>query len=467
MLSMSPNGELAVLVNARYLHHRFFDGTLATMPPVGGAPRERLEIVSQAAWAPDGVGMAILRDVNGKFRLEFPAGKVLYETAGWLSNPRFSPDGNRIAFFEHAIRIDDRGALAVVDLTGRKTTLSDGYWSTAGTPTWSKDGREIFFSAAADRSESIYAVTLDGRRRLALETPGHATLNDIAADGRFLITRDDVGKAIYGVAPGEKEERNFSWLDFSSSVLLSGNGQILVFTEENAMLGLNYTVCVRKTSGSEVTRLGEGDSQDLSADGKWVVAIVPSTPPHIALYPTGAGDARTLERGNVESYQSARWFPDEKRLLLCGNEPGQATRCYVQDISGGLPKAVTPSRTSNGIVAPDGQRILAQDSGGSYQLYPLDGSAPQPAGALAADERVIRWAPDGRSLFVFRANRVPTRVERVDLASGRRELFKVLAPVDPAGVLAVQSVTLSSDGAAYAYQYRRELTTLFVVEGAQ
>ena len=50
------------------------------------------------------------RDVNGKDRLEFPLGKVLAETGGYFSNPRFSPRGDRIAFFEHPIKYDDRGS---------------------------------------------------------------------------------------------------------------------------------------------------------------------------------------------------------------------------------------------------------------------------------------------------------------------------------------------------------------------
>jgi len=97
LLSVSSRGELAVLTRVRYIAHSFFEGTLARMPLEGGAPREVIAGVREADWSPDGNDLAIIRDVNGKDRLEYPVGKVLAETGGYLSNPRFSRDGKRIA----------------------------------------------------------------------------------------------------------------------------------------------------------------------------------------------------------------------------------------------------------------------------------------------------------------------------------------------------------------------------------
>ena len=120
LLSVSSKGELALLTHARYIHHRLFIGTLARMPLGGGAPREVLEGVREADWSPDGQGLAIIRTVDGKDRLEYPIGKVLYATGGYVSDLRFSPRGDRIAFLEHPYRWDDRGGVAVVDLRARR-----------------------------------------------------------------------------------------------------------------------------------------------------------------------------------------------------------------------------------------------------------------------------------------------------------------------------------------------------------
>lgn len=98
-------------------------------------------------------------------------------------------------------------------------------------------------------------------------------------------------------------DRNLSWLNTSHARALSQDGQTLLFSE--TALGPNYAVCLRKTDGSPVLRLGEGWPADLSADGKWVLAVVQSLPPKLLIYPTGAGETRQLERGAIEHYATA------------------------------------------------------------------------------------------------------------------------------------------------------------------
>src|SRR6202162_2451314 len=207
LLAISSKGELAVLTRARYLGHNLFDGTLARMPLEGAAPREILEGVREADWSPDGNELAVIRDVNGKDRLEFPVGKVLCEASGYLSDLRFSPKGDRIAFFEHAIKYDDRGLVAVVDLSGKKTVLSEGYWGEEGLA-WEPHGEEVLFSAGtAYNNFKIYAVTLSGRRRVASDSAGGLTIHDAGAGGKWLVTRDDFFRRIFVLPPGDKDKR--------------------------------------------------------------------------------------------------------------------------------------------------------------------------------------------------------------------------------------------------------------------
>jgi hypothetical protein len=132
LLAGSAKGELAVLLDAHYVWYRLFTGTLARMTLSGGAPREIQEGVRQADWSPDGSQLAIIREVGGKDRLEYPIGHVLREVSGSLSDVRFSPNGDRVAFFEHPRKFDDRGSVNTVDLSGNNTVLSSGYWSLRG-----------------------------------------------------------------------------------------------------------------------------------------------------------------------------------------------------------------------------------------------------------------------------------------------------------------------------------------------
>jgi Tol biopolymer transport system component len=467
LLSISSKGELAVLTRPRYLRHSLFQGTLARMPLEGGAPREIAEGVREVDWSPDGTELDLIHDVNGKDRLEFPPGKVLAETGGYFSHPRFSRKGDRIAFFEHPIKYDDRGSVAVVDLAGKKTTLSDGYWGEEGLA-WSADGGEVMFSAGtAYNNFEIYAVTLDGKRRTALQSAGGLTLHDVAPDGRWIATRDDQWRETPVLAPGQDRERNLAWLDLTYTAALTPDGKTLLFTELSGSMGLNYATCLRQTNGSPVVRLGEGSASDITRDGKWVLSVIPTDPQQLVLYPTGAGQPRKLERGGLLSYETAVLFSDGRKVLACGHEAGRAVRCYVQEIDGGKPRPVTPEGTTEGFPSPDGRQILVRERAGSLQLYPVEGGPPRPVPGATSDDTVIRWTPDGRSVLLASVWDVPARVEKLDLSTGRRELFKTLGPADLTGVIQIAPIAISDDGKSHAYSCRRMTSHLFLVGGAR
>src|SRR5687768_18568076 len=89
--------------------------TLAPAPVLAGAPREIAADLTNADVTSDGAKFALVRQAGTYFRLEFPVGTVLYESSGYLSNPRISPAGDRVAFFEHPTFPDDRGFVVVVE----------------------------------------------------------------------------------------------------------------------------------------------------------------------------------------------------------------------------------------------------------------------------------------------------------------------------------------------------------------
>jgi eukaryotic-like serine/threonine-protein kinase len=471
LLAISSKGELAVLLDARYVWYRLFTGTLARMTLGGGAPREIQEGVRQADWAPDGSQLAIIREVDGKDRLEYPIGHVLREVSGSLSDVRFSPKGDRIAYFEHPRKWDDRGSVNVVDLAGTNAVLSDGYWSLRGL-SWSPDAEEILFSASQNGgSYTVYGVNMAGKRRMAYQPPGGFTIQDVARDGRWLATRLDYHYAamVHTEATGD---RDLSWLNTSHARALSQDGQTLLFSETT--LGTNYAVCLRKIDGSPVLRLGEGWPADLSLDGKWVLAVVQSLPPKLLIYPTGAGETRQLERGAIEHYATVQWFHDGKRVLISGNEPGKGMRFYVQEL-GGVPTPVTPEGTRDGLISADGKFVLARGSEGKYSIYPIAGEpsggqpnkSPRPALGLTEADVLAQWSADGRSVLAYRRAEIPYRIERVDLATGTRTLFKELAPADRTGLLSMREVFVTDDLHSYAYTAYYQVSSVFVSEDSQ
>jgi len=472
LLAVSSSGELAVLTGARHIAHCVFTGTLARLPLGAEAPREVLENVREADWSPDGSALAIIRDVGGKDRLEYPIGKVLFEAGGYLSDLRFSPRGDRIAFFDHPIKWDDRGSVKVVDLAGRMSELSSGYAAEEGLA-WSPDGRQVYFSGAdtsisASFGSTIFAVTLSGKRRVAQEGAGALMILDVSRRGRWLAARLDLRLGVMARPPGASAERDLSWLDGSSLPALSPDGRTMLFTESGGERNVNYLVCLRKTDGSAVVQLGEGSAQQLSPDGKWALAFVPTSPMQPVLYPTGAGEPVKLERGSIVAYEvGAVWFPDGRRIVLCGIEPGRGPRVYVQEIPAGKPQPITPEGTHLGALSPDGRLVLARRSDGSWAVYPVEGGAPRSVPGLMAREEVVRWSTDGRAVYVFDPREVPSRVQRFTLATGQRDLVMLLGKENRTGLTRVIAVSMADDPRVYAYSCSRHVSSLFVVDGAR
>src|SRR5262249_38673876 len=129
LLSISSSGEMAILNNPVFLGFQR-TGTLARVPMDGGGARAVLDDVEDADWSPDGSQLAVIRNTPTKRRIEYPIGKIVYESEGWLSDIRFSRDGKRIAFMEHiGLSGDDRGKVAVIDLNGTKKLLTEEWGS--------------------------------------------------------------------------------------------------------------------------------------------------------------------------------------------------------------------------------------------------------------------------------------------------------------------------------------------------
>jgi len=464
LLAVSSTGEMAVL-QALHLPFMFtFRGTLGQVPLTGGSPRQIAEDVEGADWSPDGKMLAIVRDVGGKQRLEYPVGHILYETDAWISHMRVSPKGNEIAFLDHTTHDDDRGVVSVVDMAGKKKVLSTGWESEEGLA-WSPNGSEVWFSATqAGLQRRIYAVDLEGHLRPAFRSPGGVTLQDISSDGRVLLTRDEQRAGIMAMADGATRERDVSWLDWSLPVDLSRDGNTLLFDEQGEEGGPTYTVAERDLRGSPPIPLGEGVAGDFSPDGKWAITTVSYT--QLELLPTGAGTIKKLDRGNIEQYRhSLHWMPDGKQIVFSGNEAGHLARCFIQNVDGGKPRPLTPEGVSGCQVSPDGQLITATNPlDSSIKLYPLDGGPARTIVGLLPGEGVS-WTTDPHYVYASVGKVAPVKIYRLNIENGQRELFKELNPSDETGLCDLTNILFSPNGKAYVYGYTRLLSEIYLVNG--
>jgi serine/threonine protein kinase len=461
LLSVSSKNEMAVLVRATFFEHRMFEGTLARMPGGGGAPREILGDVRDADWSPNGTELAVIHMAKGKDRLEYPIGTVLYESFGYLSDLRVSPDGKAIAFCEHSIKYDDRGTVSIVDLQGSHRALTKEYWGLEGLA-WTPDGKRILFGGATREFFQVHEVTLGGDDHLMLPSAGTVTVQDVARDGRLLLTRDDLFSRLITMRASDAEERDLSWLGNSAQPKISHDGTLVVFSDESEQ---NYSTMIRATDGSPAVRLGDGGAQAVSNDKQLVVSRSLSVPQRLMLYPAGVGAARRLDKGELETYQHVEFFPDDKRLFLCGKAPKHAPRCYTRPVFEGTITPVTPEGVTDGILAPNGRQIVALSADSGLTLYSLDGSRPRAVPGVRPFERVLRFSPDSRALWVTRLRALPLRIEQLDLATGARIPIATLTPKQQSGLMIINAAALADDPRGYVYVLNEGLSHLFELKG--
>jgi Tol biopolymer transport system component len=459
--AISSTGELAVGLDAVGAAFNS-KGTLARVPLAGGAPREVLAGVTWADWSRDGTELAVVQRARDTYRVEFPIGRVLYETKDEVTHLRTSPRGDWLAFAEHpaGLLTTSAGSVVVMDRKGLRRVLSTDWVDLFGVA-WRPDGLEVWFTATRRSGDfkALHGVTLDGKERLVARTLGQLDLLDVGAGGRVLVNHPTLGLEMVALGRGASRERDITWLGNSWPQGVSESGDLVLFTELAEGGAEGGFVYLRKTDGSPAVRLGDGEALALSPDGKW--ALARRSLSQIALLPTGVGEARSVP-GQGFTYLDGGFFPDGRRLVFIARS-ADGVRSYEQALDGGEPKAISPAGTSGKLVSPDARTLLAQGPDG-FVLLPIEGGEPHKCTVLQSEDEPIRWSSEGLAIFVARSQSVTTQVFRVELASGRRTLLWELGARDPAGA-GWPGVSLTADGKAYAYAFPRNLGDLYLVDG--
>ncbi len=472
LLGISSTGEIAISLKPTSLPGFFGTlGTLGRTPLTGGtAPREMLEAVEWADWSPDGSNVLVVRTVGNENRIEYPPGKVIFKVTGpaWISHPRISRDGKRIAFCQHIQRGDDRGSVTVIDSDRGSNVKSFGDFASLYGLAWSPKDDEVWFTAdptATTIARRLMGVTLSGKFRLLAAAPGDLTLHDVSADGTAIITIDDRERKIFFSDSKSTQEKELTWLDRAVLSGLSADGKQVTFHEGGKGGGSRGTIFLRATDGSAAVRLGEGYSIALSPDQKWVLAYTPGTPPSHWLIPTGAGELTELKTTGIENVFAVGFAADSHRIVFLANEPGHKVRDYLFDVTSSKLQPLT-SEGVRGFLSPDGKFLAVRNSESSAAILAVEtGSPVREIKGLQEPDRLIQMTADGADAFVANYNGLTATVYRVHLNTGDRQLIKTLEMRDPTGGYGVTRVLTTPDGQYFAYNTLRQLSELYLLQG--
>ena len=464
LLSVSRNGDLALLRHPETVPFGL-RGTLATVPQLGATPREIATDVFAADWAPDGVNLAVVRSGSEGDTLEFPQGHVLFHCiTGYVSDPRVSPEGDRVAFVEHPRSGDTAGQVRIVDRDGKSEVWSPLYDDAFGLA-WDPGGKEVLVGGALPSELAAIWATRHGRApRLVYRSAGGLLVNDVSQDGRILFTLRDWRQEVV-VASRDGAARSVEWLDWASVAGISNDGKHVLSFESGAGASPNLLLVLQDVDQPAPTQLGRGRALHLSGDGRWALVVDGAgTAAGLRLLPTGPGEPRPLTFQGLTRVFTGAIFRDENRVALLGIRGSEGNHLFILDRRSGQIRTISPllGPTFNIAISPDQRWVAANEEDGTLTLFPVAEGKPDRLTELGQDHYLVGWLEDG-SLLAFQRFTVPALVDRFDPRTRKVSRYTTLTPPDLTGAQRVIKAVVTHDGRTFAFHYRYRSDVLFTM----
>ncbi len=246
------------------------------------------------------------------------------------SNPRWSPDGNWIAFTSN--RKDNKNNLYLLSVNGGEAEPLTDLKSNIGNFEWSPDGRSIAFTMTDAKSEE--------------EEKDDKAKNDFRwVDENLKLSRLYV-LPVQKDANGKREPRklttdNYHVTDFD----WSADSSRIAFSHTKSPIANDWTtadVSIIEVASARVTVLANtkaAESSPLySRDGKSIALLVTDDPPRwaqtavIQIFPSSGGPPHSMMASHDGQPSIAGWSADSTRIYFSETK-GTGSKIYVLDVA--------------------------------------------------------------------------------------------------------------------------------------
>jgi Tol biopolymer transport system component len=455
-------------------------------------------------------------DVGMRLRLMPLTGGTLRNFLGEeTANLAWSPDGERIVY--HTFGKGD--PMFVADSTGAnaRRIFGDRPGLHNHFPTWSPDGRWIYFvhGTPATKEMDLWRIDPNGgnparltqrNTDIAYPTPvGNRTLFYVARDG------DGSGPWLWAFDLKSRDSRRASvGLEQYTSVQASADGRKLVATISNPVAGLwsvpildriaeerhvkpftvpNVRALAPRFSGSSLfylSSLGAGDGLWRVRNGEtteiWkgadgALLETPAVSPDgsrvaIVLRRSGKGQLHVLSADGAElqsiaegivAQGSSCWSPDA-RWIVTGGSDASGPGLFKIPLEGGSPVRLVSGPALNPVWSPDGSLIVYAGTNVStfaplLAVRPDGTSVELPHISLRRLGEHVRFSPDGKSLIYMQGLLASQDFWLLDLASMKsRPLTKLQNRAT------MRTFDVTSDGKQIVFDRLRENSQVVIID---
>jgi len=433
--NLSPDGKQVVYASKREGNWDIY------LQRVGGRTAMNLTSDSPSedthpAFSPDGNRIAFRswRDGGGIYEMG-ATGENIRRISDFGYHPAWSPDGKEIVCA--MAKVEDPGTRSVIPSqlwainvqTGARRLISDG---DATQPQWSPNGHRIaYWGLHKGGQRDIWTVSSDGSQSMAITDDGHFNWNPTwSPDGKYIYFVSDRSGSmnLWRVRIDERSGKTLGELEpvttpspYSQHITFSRDGRQIAYVQVTTRLNIKR-VSFNPDSERLVGEVGwstQGDkhtgSPDISPDGQWLVFDSQEDKQEdiFAIKTDGSG----LRQLTDDSYRDRgpRWSADGKQIAFYSDRGGKYEIWTINSDGTGLKQITntTASLVFYPVWSPDSSRILYRTTGSPASIMKTGLSwseqSPETLPPLSSDSQLTftpwSWSPDGRVLAGWR--RVP------------------------------------------------------------
>ncbi len=450
--SISPDGQWVVYGGEQDGNRDIYLQSVTGQKPID-LTQDSPAVDDQPAFSPDGERIAFRssRDGGGIFVMG-RTGEAVRRITDRGFRPTWSPDGKQIAFVTENVEINPGNSEGVSQLwvadvnTGAKRRLQSG---DAMQPAWSPHGQRIVYGRRLGTPAvgDIYTIDASDGEPVAVTSDAARDWSPTwSPDGRYVYFSSDRGGSmnLWRVAVDERTGKPRGApepLTTPATILahpsFSRDGKRIAYASAQSLINIDRieldpaSGSVRGPPVSVTTGSRQFSTPDPSPDGEFVAYYTLTQPEGDIYVSRPDGSQRRAVTSDTAIDRMPRWSPDGQWLSFFSNRGGVLQLWRIRPDGSDL-RRITTRRSAYGAWSPDGKHLAAVvgTRGVGDTLAVLDPFAPDDQQPMVLSRGnvgrffVNNWSPDGRRLVGWLDNLGPPGrgVDVFDIASGTFEL---------------------------------------------